>query len=229
MRWARSTTPNRSQKEKKRVWSSRQWPRLRRREHESRINTDHDISKAATVAITLLTANHRLRVCVCVWLCVVSSRPCKTGEPNKNNAECMQYIRCEHKIHLNIYMKSIWDHIFFFHSHQMYIAMMSYYCWFVFRTPRAKSERHGFNRCAMPIYWQININMQCIRSRMLLIKCTFSLSSPAARIVRYLTIVIWLCNSVISYAAQWILFTFHRTLWCILFVWIESPVWVILF
>lgn len=52
--------------------------------------------------------------CVCVWLCVVSSRPCKTGEPNKNNAECMQYIRCEHKIHLNIYMKSIWDHIFFF-------------------------------------------------------------------------------------------------------------------
>lgn len=114
MRWARSTTPNRSQKEKKRVWSSRQWPRLRRREHESRINTDHDISKAATVAITLLTANHRLRVCVCVWLCVVSSRPCKTGEPNKNNAECMQYIRCEHKIHLNIYMKSIWDHIFFF-------------------------------------------------------------------------------------------------------------------
>lgn len=59
-------------------------------------------------------------VCVCVWLCVVSSRPCKTGEPNKNNAECMQYIRCEHKIHLNIYMKSIWDHIFFSFSPNVY-------------------------------------------------------------------------------------------------------------
>lgn len=119
MRWARSTTPNRSQKEKKKSMKQQAVAAssaTRAREPYQHRPRHIKSSNSCYYA----THSQPSPSCVCVWLCVVSSRPCKTGEPNKNNAECMQYIRCEHKIHLNIYMKSIWDHIFFSFSPNVY-------------------------------------------------------------------------------------------------------------